>query len=57
MSIKLFGKQLEPATMNASGPICTTKDELMALAKSDAGAVVTKSMTILPREGNQEPRI
>lgn len=33
-----------------------TKDELWQLGRSHAGAIVTKSMTVEPREGNQEPR-
>lgn len=41
---------------NASGPRCTTETELVALGHSAAGAIMTKSCTILPREGNAEPR-
>lgn len=46
-----------PFLMNASGPRCTTKEELIELARSAVGAVVTKSATILPRQGNPEPRL
>jgi dihydroorotate dehydrogenase (fumarate) len=42
--------------MNASGALCVTRDELEALGKSGAGAIVTKSMTIEPRQGNPPPR-
>lgn len=42
---------------NASGPWCTTEDELIALAKSPStGAIVSKSCTLKPREGNPHPR-
>jgi len=42
--------------MNASGPDCTTFEQLAALARSGAGAIVTKSMTPEARSGNPEPR-
>ncbi len=42
--------------MNASGIHCMTHKELDVLAASAAGAFVTKSTTIEPREGNPEPR-
>jgi dihydroorotate dehydrogenase (fumarate) len=48
--------EVNPCILNASGPFCTTRDELIALAQSSSGAIVTKSMTILPRQGNPKPR-
>jgi dihydroorotate dehydrogenase (fumarate) len=42
--------------MNAAGALCVTREELIALGKSRAGAIVTKSMTMEPRPGNPEPR-
>jgi dihydroorotate dehydrogenase (fumarate) len=42
--------------MNAAGALCVTRDELDALGRSRAGAIVTKSMTLEPRQGNPEPR-
>lgn len=42
---------------NASGVWCTTKQELEAVGKSEAGAIVFKSMTIKKREGNPKPRL
>ena len=42
---------------NASGCNCTTKDQLDNLYKSKAGAVISKSGTVKPREGNPEPRL
>ncbi len=41
---------------NASGPCCTTFEELSEIGKSDAGAITIKSATIEPREGNPKPR-
>lgn len=42
---------------NASGVWCTTKKELLQLGKSKSGAIVFKTMTVKPREGNPEPRL
>jgi len=42
--------------MNASGALCVTREELEALGRSRAGAIVTKSMTLEARAGNPEPR-
>lgn len=42
--------------MNASGALCVTRDELIALGRSQAGAIVTKSMTVEARQGNPSPR-
>lgn len=41
---------------NASGALCTTNAELLALAESAAGAVLTKSCTPEMRTGNPKPR-
>lgn len=49
--------KIEPPLMNASGPASVTYEELEQLAKSAAGAIVTKSMTHCPRVGNPEPRL
>ncbi len=56
MESRILGVNISPAIMNASGVRDTTKEELEALAKSDAGAVVVKSATILPRDGNPDPK-
>ncbi|WP_076412741.1 dihydroorotate oxidase [Shewanella sp. UCD-KL12] len=47
---------LDNYIFNASGPRCTTEAELLSLMNSHAAAVMTKSCTIQPREGNAEPR-
>ncbi|AQS39318.1 dihydroorotate oxidase B, catalytic subunit [Shewanella psychrophila] len=47
---------LDSYLFNASGPRCTTEEELNRLAGSASAAIMTKSCTMLPREGNAEPR-
>lgn len=42
--------------MNASGCLCTTGEELNQLSNSGSGAIVSKSSTINPRDGNSTPR-
>ena len=41
---------LEYPVMNASGPKCSTKDELINLSFSDFSAILSKSCTINERE-------
>ncbi len=41
---------------NASGPLCTTLLELEDLGRSEACAILSKSCTVEPREGNPLPR-
>jgi dihydroorotate dehydrogenase (fumarate) len=41
---------------NASGVWCTTKKELEDLGKSEASAIVFKTMTLESRQGNPKPR-
>lgn len=47
---------LDFPVFNASGVWCTTKKELEELGKSEASAIVFKTMTLLARQGNPEPR-
>lgn len=47
---------LRPPLVNAAGPHSVTRHDLLEIAQSASGAVVTKSMTHCPREGNPEPR-
>ncbi|RMH03421.1 MAG: dihydroorotate oxidase [Nitrospirae bacterium] len=56
LSTTIAGVPLTVCMMNASGARCVTQEELEALGRSRAGAIVTKSMTPQPREGNPEPR-
>jgi len=52
----IAGVTFPSCLMNASGALCMTREELLALGRSRAGAIVTKSMTVEPRGGNPEPR-
>lgn len=56
LSTTIAGVKFPTCFMNASGALCVTREELLALGRSSAGAIVTKSMTVEPREGNPEPR-
>ncbi len=56
LSATIAGVRIDPLFMNASGPDCTTPEQLSGLLRSGAGAAVTKSMTLMPRPGNPEPR-
>lgn len=47
---------IQPPLTNAAGPHSVTRDELLEIARSASGAIVTKSMTHCPRAGNPEPR-
>lgn len=55
-STNIAGVKLKNCIFNASGPKCTTYDELKTIAKSDAAAILMKSCTKEPRDGNPEPR-
>lgn len=50
------GIPLPSYVFNAAGPKDVTFEELKVLAESGSAAVVMKSCTIDPREGNEEPR-
>lgn len=56
LSITIAGVRFSSCFMNAAGALCVTREELEALGRSRAGAIVTKSMTLEPRQGNPEPR-
>ncbi len=56
LSTTIAGVPFHVGLMNASGALCVTQAELEALGSSDAGAIVTKSMTPLARDGNPKPR-
>ncbi len=50
------GVKFEHAIFNASGPSCTTWDELEGLGKSESSGIMMKSCSLEPREWNPEPR-
>ncbi|MEE8492816.1 MAG: dihydroorotate oxidase [Nitrospirales bacterium] len=56
LSVTIAGVRLPGCFMNAAGARCVTREELEALGRSRAGAIVTKSMTLEARQGNPEPR-
>lgn len=47
---------LQNIIFNASGPRCTTLEELKKIDNSNACIVLTKSATLLERNGNESPR-
>lgn len=56
LSTTIAGVRFPSCFMNAAGALCVTRDELVALGRARAGAIVTKSMTLEARRGNPEPR-
>jgi dihydroorotate dehydrogenase (fumarate) len=48
---------IESCILNAAGCLCTSYDELETLNNSASGAIITKSCTIHPKEGNPHPRV
>jgi len=53
---KIAGIEFDSYICNASGPLDSTLEELESIANSKSSAIMMKSCTIKPREGNQEPR-
>lgn len=56
MNTSIAGIELKSYLYNASGCLCTTEEELTNLYNSSSGALITKSATFSPREGNPKPR-
>ena len=56
LTVDIAGVKFPSCFMNASGALCVTENELMALGGSHSGAIVTKSMTLEARQGNPMPR-
>ena len=56
LTVNIAGVKFPVCFMNASGALCVTREELWALGRSRAGAIVTKSMTVEARQGNPLPR-
>ena len=56
LSSSFAGLQLKSPVFNAAGPKCTTLEDLQIIGRSESGAIMTKSCTVMPREGNPEPR-
>lgn len=56
LATEIAGNKLASCLYNASGPLCSTTDELNAIGESAAGAILSKSATLEKREGNPSPR-
>lgn len=56
LSVSWLGLTMASPLYNASGVLCRSVEELERVRGSAAGAVITKSCTLQPREGNPEPR-
>lgn len=56
LRMKVWNLDFESCFLNASGPRCRTEEQLDALGESKSAAIVLKSATLLPREGNEQPR-
>lgn len=56
LSTVFLGQQLPNPFLNAAGVLCRTADDLLQMATSTSGSMITKSCTLQPREGNPEPR-
>lgn len=56
ISAEIAGVKLETCVSNAAGPKNATLEELEVIAKSASSAIMMKSCTLEPREGNPEPR-
>lgn len=56
IKINFLWTKFESPVFNASGPACTTMKELEKLWNSESCAIMMKSATYEPREGNPEPR-
>lgn len=56
LSTSIAGIFFPSCIYNASGALCTTRDELAAIGNSYAGAILSKSCTLESRTGNPEPR-
>ena len=48
--------KLQSCVYNASGPLCKQLKKIINLNSSQACCVLSKSATLLPREGNPKPR-
>ena len=56
LKTEVAGIELKHPIFNASGPSCTTEEELDTLLNSKASAVMTKSCTLEHRDGNPGKR-
>jgi dihydroorotate dehydrogenase (NAD+) catalytic subunit len=57
LKVNLAGVEMENPTMLASGIMGETGGSLLAMAKGGAGALVTKSVGSVPRQGHKNPTL
>ncbi|HQQ24732.1 MAG TPA: dihydroorotate dehydrogenase [Methanomassiliicoccales archaeon] len=57
LKVDLAGVEMENPTMLASGIMGETGGSLLAMAKGGAGALVTKSIGSVPRQGHKNPTL
>ncbi|PTD93729.1 dihydroorotate dehydrogenase [archaeon SCG-AAA382B04] len=57
LEIEINGKTFESPLMNAAGILGTTASSLKRLADNGSGAVVTKTISHKPKEGNKGPNL
>lgn len=53
---KIAGVEFDSYVLNAAGPNCSTLEELKVIGDSASSAIMMKSSSINPREGNEKPR-
>jgi len=53
---QIAGVSLDSYVFNASGPNDVTLEQLKVIAASGSAAITTKTATLEPRDGNEEPR-
>lgn len=56
LSTRIGNVELKSCFYNASGPRCTTEEQLHRLGASQSAAILSKSTTLELREGNPKPR-
>lgn len=56
LQTKIAGIALETCIFNASGPYCSTSEELHRIGASQSAAILSKSCTLEARDGNPAPR-
>lgn len=56
ISTSLASQHLASCLYNASGPLCTSAEDLHALGQSASAAILSKSSTLEKRLGNPQPR-
>jgi len=56
LSTKISNVKMNNPLMNAAGALCTSEEHLFNLNNSRSGALITKSITWCPRDGNHKPK-